>query len=75
MNAMGEKISPCRTPLAMLNGLESAILPAACLMRATSMAAATMAGTIIRTFVLTPASARASSRKSWLSVSKMDCNQ
>ena len=43
MNAIGEKISPCRTPLAMFNGLESAILPSACLVRTTPVAAAKMA--------------------------------
>ena len=39
MNAMGEKISPCRTPRAMSNGSDSSKLPSGCLTRTTPAAA------------------------------------
>ena len=64
MNETGEKISPWRTPLSMLNGSDIAIFPLGCLTRTTPDAAVKIACMIRLTFEGTPGSARASSRKS-----------
>ena len=51
----------------MLNGFDITTAPSCCLMRTTPVAAANMAWTMRRTFELTPVSANALSRNSWLS--------
>ena len=58
VNAMGEKISARRTPGAMVNDSERAILPSRCLLRNIPLAAANVAWTILRrpAFPSTPAS-------------------
>ena len=43
MNDTGEKISPWRTPLSMLNGSDIAIFPLGCLTRTTPVAAVKIA--------------------------------
>ena len=70
MNETGEKIYTWRTPLSISNGSDIAIFQLGCLTRTTPVAAVQIAFIIRLTFEGTPASARASSRKSSLSVSK-----
>ena len=69
IKAMGEKMSPWSTPLAMSNGSESVIVPSGCLMRTIPVDAANIACTMRRTLAPTPAYARASSSNIWLSLS------
>ena len=64
MKHTGEKISPCNTPRSMLNGSDNMLSPLGCLMRTTPVAAAKIAWMMRLTLTLTPASARALSRKS-----------